>query len=292
MKTGTYLDTSESEYRAWDALNYSKLADFYDSPDVALQVREDKSYFEFGRAFELLAQDVSKGTYYFEDRFFICNAKGLMPDKLAQWVETGADLSTMFKLNKDGSRSKAAARKHDWLDACIQHPGKMPMSQFEYDQLCIMLCNFMDMIVYGHQVRELLKIADFQVPILWEHNGVLKKALLDVLINTGAKVYPFDIKTAADTGRFKRSLRSRYWIQDTHYSEGVTAVCDEQVMSFMFLVASKQEPFLAQPFGIEDDSYDAARDEYDRLCSDFIDWDQAGRPAKGYRAYEDIKLYF
>jgi len=295
VKPGVYYDMPEAEYRALPRLNYSLLADFNQSQDHALQVRQNQSYFEFGKAFELVIQDISKDTRLFYDRFFVSQIRGEMPKGVAEWIESEADLSNKYNLNKDGSRSKVSARLHEWLDACIDNPGKMPMSQIEYDQLCIMAWNFLDMHIYGHPLYEILPVAEFQVPIVWEINGIAKKALVDVLIETDLKTYTFDIKTSVSLSNhftnFKKMLRSRYWIQDIHYSEGIKATC-KNPMPFMFLVSSKSEPFLAQPFGLDPDSRIDAEQAYSSLCYDFAEWDKSGRPPKGWKEYEEIKLYF
>ena len=83
LPQGTYLDTTDKEYRAWPAINYSALADFSESQDHALLVREPKSYFEEGTAFELLIEDMATGSKKFDERFFIADAPGQMPDDLA-----------------------------------------------------------------------------------------------------------------------------------------------------------------------------------------------------------------
>jgi len=288
---GIFPEMSVKEYRAADGLNYSLLADFKESQDHALKEREPKSYFEFGTAFELLVQDYATGTNHFKERFFLTTARGEMPSNIAEWVETGIDLSDKYNLNKDGSRSKTSKRLHAWLDDCVENPGLMPMSQDEFAKISIMLENFWKMEVYGHNLRDLLAVADFQVPIFWEMHGIKKKGLLDVLILTDDKTYPFDIKTTANIPQFVTMYRKKYSIQDLHYTEGVQVVLGESE-PMMFLASSKEDPFLAQPFGMDSESRGWAIEKYHELCHNCNDWIQAGKPAKGWKSFESIKIYY
>lgn len=290
MKTGTYFDTSEKEYRKWDALNYSRLAAFAESQDHALLEIGPKSYFEMGKAFELLVEDRAKGTNKFGERFFVCDAEGDMPDGLAGWIENKDLLGAMYKLKKDGTRNDRSKRLHSWLDACRDHPGAMPKGKDEMDKLNIMVNNFMKLEVYGHPLEELLRVAEFQVPLHWTVNGIKKKALVDVLLETKSSTYVFDMKSAANMHQFKKMLRGKYWIQSVH-SEGVAEVCKDP-MPFVFLVSSKQEPYLAQSFGLEIESRWYAEAEYMELCKRFVEWEAAGCPPRGWKEYEEVKVYF
>ncbi len=143
LKDGTYLDTPISEYRKWPATSYSSLADFNESQDHALMEKPAKSYFEFGNAFELMIEDRAKGTKLFSERFFTCDAPGEMPSDLAAWIEKGEDLSTKYKLKKDGGLHGGSKRLHEWLDACQANPGKMPMGKDQLESLSKMVENFM-----------------------------------------------------------------------------------------------------------------------------------------------------
>jgi len=291
MKKGTYLDTDEKTYRAWPGINYSSLSRFSESQDHCLMPWPAKSYYEEGTAFELLIEDRAKGTAKFAERFFLADAPGAMPDGLAGWIDEGKDLGNLYTYTQKGELHGGKKRLHAWLDACRDHPGMMPMGKDQMVMLNKMVDNFMLMELYGHPLSKILAIADFQVPIIWEASGIKKKALVDVLIQTKDKTYAFDIKTAADIYRFKSMLRNKYWIQDVHYSEGVAMVCNNP-MPFMFLVSSKAEPFLAQPFGVDPDSREYAKQEYAELCNRFVEWDESGRPAKGWKGYEEIRIYF
>jgi len=287
---GIYPEMSVKDYRAADGLNYSLLADWMDTRSK--KVRENKNFYEFGKAFESKLQDDFTRSNIFNKRFFITTAPGMMPDNLADWLEHGVDLSKKFTLLKSGKRSqdKRYKRLHAWLDDCIDNPGFVPISRLEEDMICIMIENLMEVKIYGHTVNELLSVAEFQVPIFWVKNGIQKKALLDLLIRAENN-YPFDIKTSASLPQFKTFFRNKYYIQDLHYTEGVQSVLDES-MPMKFLVASKEDPeFLAQPFGMDDSSRGWMIDRYQKACIECDEWIKGGMEPVGCKPYETIKVY-
>lgn len=298
ISNGIYIDIEEKEYRSDPALNYSLLAAFHESPDHALMKVEPKSYFEFGKAFELLIRDITQGTELFSERFFVCDASGEMPDNkkpdkdLSNCIDKGMDLNELFNLKNNGERSDTSKRLHQWLDCCLEHPGKMPKSEDEMQKLNTMADNFLKMKVFNHTMSELLPEAIWNVGIFWEKDGIKKKALVDCMIVTEQYIYPFDIKTTANFAQFHRMFRSKYWIQNTHYQEGVSRVYDEICRSMRCLAASKEEPYLSRPVPIHRDSRESAEFEYKQICIDCHDWIQSNRPAKGFLEEKGIKLYF
>ncbi|MCK5611151.1 hypothetical protein KAR91_55270 [Candidatus Pacearchaeota archaeon] len=304
LETGTYLDCDVKTYRAWPAINYSSLADFFESWDHALMVKAAKSYFEFGTAFELLVEDQAKGSNKFGERFFTCDAPGDMPDDLAGWIEKEEDLDTKYRLKKDGERHAGAARKHEWLDACQDNPGIMPKGKDEMAQLKKMVDNFMKMQPFADKLSrdqgvysesplsEILPIADFQVPIIWHVGKLMKKALIDCMVETESTIYVFDIKTAAELKRFIRMLMDRYWIQELHYTAGLKFIFRDKEIVWRFLVSSKAEPYLSQPFCVDPMRLGDCSGHYNDLCTEYQAWTEDGRPPKGWKPLEKVGIYF
>lgn len=290
------LDMTEEEYRKHPALNFSKLASYYNegvySPDHALMDYEFKSYFEYGKMFETLLQDTVKGTDDFSQRFFFSNASGQMPDKLIEWIDTGEQLSDKYKLNKNGSRSKSSRTLHGFLDEAQGNPGKIPVSQQDAELLKMHVERMIKMSYLNVRVGDLLAKAEWQVPIIWldEYDGLQKKALLDCIVDLGGEYLVLDIKTAASFIRFSMMLRKKYWIQDIHYIEGVNQFIGPS-MQMIFLVASKEAPFLCQPWSLDYGDMDwriNAIEEYRELCESFAAWD--GNP-RGWLPMGTQKLY-
>jgi len=297
MKEGVYKDLPEKEYRKLPAQNYSSLADFNESQDHALMIKAGKSYFEEGTAFELLIEDRAKGTAKFAERFFLADAEGAMPDDLASWIDRKEDLSMKYRLKNDGGRNKQSKRLHSWLDACALEPGKMPMGTDQMTMLGKMVDNFMAMEPLGdigvkETLEEILPVAHFQVPIVWYVGKMRKKALIDCMVETDTAVYVFDIKTSADMKRFQWMTKDRYWVQETHYSSGLGRLYPGKDIHWRFIVSSKAEPWLSQPFCLDKTSTDMAWGRYSELCEDYQDWLDDGKPRKGWKGLQTVKIYF
>jgi len=278
---------TEKEYREYQAINYSALAAYYndgiDSPDHALMDFGYKGYFEYGKQFELMLQDACQGGNMFSDYYFITDLAGKMPDDLPKWIEEDT-INDQYDINKDGSLNKRSKTKHAYLDACKANPGKIPVSVESAGLLEIHLLNMLRMEVQGVRVESLLKNAEFQVPIVWEENGVEKKALIDCFAKPKSKVYLFDIKTTANFKQFGCMTQTKYWIQEIHYAEAVNAklgACDGMI----FLVASKEKPYLCQPWWIDYGPIERKIDvinRYNELVESYSDWVNAGRQPRGY----------
>ena len=295
IKEGIQTDMPEKEYRALSAINYSALADFSESQDHALLVKPAKSYFEFGTAFELLIEDAVKGTDKFAKRFFLADAPGTMPDDLAGWIDSGEDLKTKIEYKLGGGRKKKS--KHKWIDECLKNPGMMPMGTDQMEMLSQMVKNFLVMkpledIGVEETLEQILPIAHFQVPVFWYVGKMKKKALIDCMVETDTAVYVFDIKTTADMKRFQWMLKDRYWIQEVHYSSGLGRIFPGKDVHWRFIVSSKAEPWLSQTFCIDQTSVDDAWFEYQELCERYQDWLDDGRPAKGWKGLETVKVWF
>lgn len=267
----------EKEYRKAPGLNYSFLSQFHESQDHALLKMAPKSFFETGHIFEDMVRDACKGTTFFDERYFATDAKGKIPDNLMQWIETGHDLESEIVYKGDGTRNNTHKAKHAYIDACLENPGKYPISQYDRGMLCIMLHNFLDMELMGGRVGDILRDADFQVPIYWEKNGIKKKALLDAVAFVDGFTIPLDIKTAATRANFNQFLNKKYWIQKHHYMEGAEAEYGN-VHSFTFLAAFKEDPFLCEPVEVCGDT----GFQYDELCRDCHNWLKNDKPQKGY----------
>jgi hypothetical protein len=276
--------TTEAEYRQHPGLNYSKLSQFYESQDHALLQTPPKAIFEIGHIFEDMVQDACKGTSLFKDRYFVCDTKGKMPDELMRWIESCEDLSTKIIYNKDGvTPSGHHKSRHAFIDACLDNPGKYPITQYDSDMLCIMRDNMLSTEVFGSTVLEMLADSEFQIPVTWETHGILKKALFDAVYVDSDYVISFDIKTSANQTTFNRFAREKYWIQKEHYSEGAVHEWG-RINGFCFLAGYKEDPFLCEPIQIKGDkSYD-----YEALCNDYMKWAREDKPQKGYLPMRDI----
>ncbi len=298
LKAGTYLDTPKKTYHAWSAINYSSLSRFNESQDHALMDWPAKSYFEEGRAFELLIEDRAKGTAKFAERFFLADAPGAMPEDLAGWIDRGEDLNDKYVYTKKNELHGGKKRLHAWLDACRDHPGQMPMGRDQMEMLNKMVDNFMLCQPFADMgtvdtLADILPACDFQVPIFWWAGKMKKKGLLDCMLETKECVYVFDIKTAADMKRFEWMLKDKYWIQEAHYTAGLKSIFPKKEIVWRFLVSSKQDPHLSQPFCVDPHTMqEYGMERYYDLCTDYQEWIDAGRLPKGWKELEAVKIFF
>lgn len=287
---------SRDNYREFPGLNYSLIAEFCDSPERAAAWVEPKSYFEIGKAYELLIEDEITGSSLFDERFFVARLPLEMPEKLAAWIEAGEDLEQFYRYNKDGSLSGRYKTLHAWLDACVDHPGKMPISNDEFDMLKKMVENTLKIELLGLTLREILKGARFQVPLHWTDDfGIEKKALLDavatVFVNGSRVKLPIDFKTAANKIQFLKMLKSKYWVQDRHYLDGFLRLYPDGYSRMIFITALKDDTRIAQPFQIEEDSITYIEPKYRELAENCDAWVKAGKPLRGWQELEDIKIF-
>jgi len=290
---------NEKEYRKHPGLNFSSLAAFYNkgiySPDHALLKIEYKSYFEYGKQFETMLQDATSGSKEFQKRFYQSSCQGKMPDEMISWIDNKEDLEQFYKINKDGSRSKTCKVKHAYLDEAQDNPGKIPVSVKDWDMLQRHTENMLNMYYLDAKVEDILKDAQWQVPIVFtDYDGFEKKALFDCLVDLGGNQFILiDIKTTANFKQFFWMVKEKYFIQDLHYTKAVNIEkgdCENMV----FFVASKEAPFLCSPFVVDYGGIDfksAANNEYMDLCEAYNKWDKTGRKPKGWLPMQTIKHY-
>jgi hypothetical protein len=290
---------TEKEYRAAPGINYSLIADYASSPDRALMGHEPKSYFDFGNIFEIRLQDKITGENLFQDKYFVADLKGNIPDKLCKWLEDDTDLQECYTYNKDGkTRSGKCKNIHAWLDACLENPGKHPVSQDVMAQIDLMISNMLKIELFGAKLTDILvpENVQFQVPVFWESGTIKKKALIDIVALVrmqGENInLLFDIKTTANHTQFKRMFRAKYWIQNIHYVEGSTIKLGATYPKMIFLAASKEEPYIAQPYELETGSTAIEiLSRYKELCEDVSLWVAQGKPKRGWRPLESIKIF-
>lgn len=273
-------------YRNHPGINYTALADWHQNR--CLSERKIKPEFVFGHAFEALIQDRAKGTDEYESRFFAADAAKTIPAEIYQAIEDGTQLDSLYIRTKTGAINGQYKARHAWIDACIDHPGQYPLTHDDEVAIHRMSGNFMGMEIEGlGRVSDILPHCEFQAPIFWSD----KKCLCDCLVSTiDGTAYLFDIKTAASFSHFISMLKSRYWIQDLHYSEGVNEM-EGECERMIFLVATKTEPFTCQSFAVHVLARRDLYSRYQKLVYDFQAWKSAGAVPVGHKPFEEIYVY-
>lgn len=284
-----------AEYEKLEGLSSSLLARFYESQDHALMTPEPSPPLELGKCFEKILEDRVTGSNLFSEKYFECDIQGSMPKDLPGWIFDGDDLNEKFRLKKDGERNAQSKTLHMYLDACLEHPSKIPVGKKDSDMLGRAVNNLLKMKIKSiskkYTLEEILKLADFQVCFQWSKDGIKKKALADAIIVDDDWVLIFDFKLYASFSNFRKALKRKQFIQSIHYCEGCQTI-HGPTKPMWFLVASKEEPYLAKPFQVDRESELLAEDAYWKLCRNFVVWDEAGRPPRGWLDTEYVKLYF
>jgi hypothetical protein len=266
-------------YRQATGINYSALADFSQSQDHALLKKDDKAAFQLGHAFESILRGDFEKNYAVSD-FNI-------PDEIYAAVKKNENLDDYEILTKSGERHKKYASRHAAIDFFKSHPGKKIISEVDRNILRIMAKNLLKAEYRGVKIKDILSRAKWNTPIFWDD----KKAELDCYIELRDEILLFDIKTAASFGQFRQMLKSRYWIQDHHYSEGCEEYFGKQCKKMVFFVATKERPYLAQAISIDDESREYGRMKYLELCERYRDWVADGKPEKGWLEAEEVKVF-
>lgn len=220
---------NEQEYRAAPGLNYSAMANFYQSPDHALMKTKEKGYFNEGHALE----GILRGD--FDKKFF--HAGGKVCDEIYQNL---SDLESVRVFNLDGSPNMTHKSRHAAIDECQANPGLIPIYSPELE---IMAANTRK-IEWRFPMTEIFRHGKWNVPLFFDG----KKCLVDLMLELRDEIILFDIKTAASFGAFMKMLKAKYWIQDLHYQSVVEGATGKPCSKMFFIVASKEKPNLAKIF--------------------------------------------
>lgn len=287
---------TEKEYRELDALHSTALAKFNLSPDHALLPAEDKPYFVFGNAFEDYVRDQATGSNYFDERYLITPGSLNVTEDVLDVYRNDGDLDPLYVYTKKGELNRTHKSKHALLDFLKENPAgknfKAILPESDFETIKEMSENFLEIRdFFGEPLRDVLKTAYWQYPVVWEKNGIKKKALYDCVIfgkipGGGVKYYHLDIKSSANLRKFFYDYRDRGFIQDAHYTEGLKTVMEPKIEAgevivndrMNFIVASKEEPYLAQTFECDEESFLEYNERYQKLCDDYVKWIEDGKP--------------
>lgn len=243
---------NDNEYRKAPGLNYS-------------EVKPHDRHHEYS-AIEFNGNEATAFGSHFEDRIYnAVNGTKMRPVKFvkASTVTAKAYVQAIEEAKETGELV-IFEKNRPIMDTLVERMLKMP---------------FM-----GHTVSEIVKNAMVELPIFWDQGGVKKKAKIDSYIELNNEIYPFDLKTyGKELESFKWAIKDGYWIQDLHYTEGLQSVYPDKIVHPMtFLVASKQAPYLCQPWIIEHDTRAMLEEKYYNLVQYYIEWDESGRPINGF----------
>lgn len=313
---GRIVEITEEKYHASPEINASLLADFAASPDDALLPRVAKKCFDVGHQFEdYVFQNVS-GDPWFDSKYSVVGLETNEPDASFEVVNSGVDLIKYLEDNHNKYFTKASEYKtlsktkenaYLWIQEHIKADGKHLISKFNFDMIKKMASNFLDKMkvdLFGdgssYFVRELLERAQFQKMVFWDD----KRAMLDVLLIWDGTAFVLDIKTFIE-GQFYRMFKNKYApIQCRHYTESAESLIGqygiERVHRKLFFLAAKKaaesKPLMfstciAESHAVKDESLYALTDAYNDIVHSFRQWDEEGRPGKGYKEHREHTVY-
>ena len=291
---------TEKEYRELERVNYSSLADFSISPDHCLIEKNYRGYFEIGHMFELMlkSQCVHGSFKPLYDKYFVCESSQQVPDKIYEAIKENKDLNSLIVTNKDNSRNKKYSTLHSYIDLCLSNTGKIPISEVQFNILKMMVNNTCKIVYNDIPLTYYLKNSSWGIPVIWTDTmtsksgqiDVPKKALIDALYKVNEIEYiVFDIKTSADSSLFRKMIYEKYWIQDIHYKQAIKKTTNAVSVTFVFIVASKSIPYIAQTYSIQYDSNDKLN-KYNNLCINYYDWLINGKNKVGVLEHKTINM--
>jgi len=294
-----------TEYFKQPGLSSGKLAQFWNggsySPDHALSKLKWRYDFEKGNAFEALCHDTATGNHTFFDKFFISDQKNQPPDEVALAVPKEKEaLEKLVVLTKDGKKSQTYKKRHAYIEECLFNPGLMPVCQSDYatlKELAEKLCSMPFPQWHGlseYLVGDYLGRCEWQSEHYWEKDNIGKKALADCLLCLDDVAILADIKYTSAFGNFRKLLRSKHWIQDIHYSEGIEEtrkIRCEPMLFFVGCSGGENEPALAQIWRTDPRNRDELKAEYDQLCSAYSAWERGGKQKKGWIADKTERIW-
>jgi hypothetical protein len=226
---------------------------------------------------------------------------GEMPTEVIEALKTGADMSEMYVYTLKNDLSKTYKNRHKYLDACIQNPGKMPISGDNYAAISAGIENLLKTEFMNLPMSEYFKNAQWEKPFSWNAGTVKKKALFDIVCEADIGGVPyrfvFDPKFTNSFKTFEAMFVDRYWIQAQHYAEGMVEYTrslgnkEKTLGMIVFLAIQVTEPFWCRPYIVEPDVYDDMRDDYLKLCYDFSAWVDDGRPQLGFMPTKSLRWW-
>lgn len=291
----------KTEYISHEGINATSLGNFIDDPYFVGVKKEPKTYFEDGKAFERIFQDIVTGSKLFEERFFIGDDTPI-PDNLAEIIKSDKPIYDYIELTKKGELNKTKENLHHWIGLVIDaNPDwknkivKFPINESHHNQMVDSANRLLDSDVslfddFKPKLRDLLDDKTlFQYPIYWESLGIKKKALYDIICffvyNDHEIVLPLDIKYMANEYSFTsffRNTKSKYVIQSMHYTEGIWFHDPfwkyEKFNQMPFLVAEKIEPFFVGCHLMDDDSVEYCFGCYQDYVDKYVSWVNKSKP--------------
>jgi hypothetical protein len=247
---------TKDNYRAFDAVNYSKLSTLSLDPSLVKRDIEPTEAMAFGSMFDCLLTDKDR---FFEE-YIVATVKkptaqlGEFLDLYLQYADYNLAHEEMKARNPklrdsvDKFKERIETEAGDYIRFLEESKDKKVVSSEDY-----FLANVMKESLVTNEFTEKYFNMDYnwrieyQIPLLAEIKGIQYKVLLDMLLinDVTKEIYPIDIKTTSDyPNKFQNSVQKyNYLIQASLYWDVVQInYSDYKIHDFQFLVCSKVLP--------------------------------------------------
>ena len=308
------------EYINSPALNQSKLKLLGISAQAFQEVKDPEMFFEEKEHFIIgkgVDDFITMGESYFEENYYVSRFSkpsavimSIVQELFANrstdiWLDIPSDdiLEIIVKHEyqpnwKPETKIKKISEEGEmyWFEL-RESEGKSILSIEQYSKIMSIITQLIT-----HEYTKELFVHDthedayYQLPIYFEVEGVLCKALLDmVIVNHETKeVIPYDIKTMGDYTKFfdYQSFKRRYDIQAAWYTEGlyqwmINNYPDYNLCTFRFIVASttqKCDPLL---FITTPDFLNAGMFGFEKEVLHFVGQDEVYANSK-YKGWKEL----
>ena len=291
----------ESEYRKSEGLNNSLLKRFNPIDQFLKEPIEYKPEFRIGKAFEADLIDFITGKCEFGKLFAVSKLPEILQDRRTVLKGKGVDgeewrckpFAEEEEYEKENGRELLKTKEAEQITRMIKNTLGLKIKFFEGTEYEV-----------EFSVEDLVKNGLTSYPIYWEENGVKMKAELDLVVEYGNLILPFDFKTHKESPRsyFKTLLSLNNWIdceyekpkylrqgiegwqQDLFYKKACQARWPNKIIHDMtFIVTEKPYPSFAQSWRISDEyTRDVLGAQLRERLRVYSEWKEAGKPILGH----------
>jgi hypothetical protein len=294
---GQRLDITDQQYfQMRDVIHSGSLTRiFHGGPDFITKKTEPTYAMALGHAFEFVLEDEACGTQKFDKAFFVVNTDSSIPTDLFGWLtkpdidlDEAVDATKKKRLTKEGKPNKTYASFFEWIDACRDNPGKIPVSTETMDILNQNVESALAIDMHGTKFRYICENADYQVAFQYQN----RVCLVDIFYETDDKVFIWDLKSIGSFGKIKPNISDYWWIQYCHYTDIIRHTFpDKDVIGMDFICASKsvKDDYYARQVLISDPDSSYMWGAYEGLVHDFENWRTTGRQKMGYAERMEVR---
>jgi len=301
------------QYHANPALGSTNLGAFIEHQDYVDLGVEPTGFMEVGNIFEKrVEEEVTENQVYFDEYFesdMNLKAESAAWKKILPLFErdeppAADEIAGLYVYTDKGELHTTHKNLHRALDQIKTHGFRRLVPADMVEKTKRMLENFKRVELPGFPVS-LFKMlrgynARFQVERFWKHqSGQECKMKSDIELfyqDTDGAWHGLliDLKVTSTWAQFVQNWKRKYIWQYMHYSDGFGRLCRENGLiqePMLYIICESSAPYLVNSWELAQYEIEALRTEYNEHVENFYNWDQAGRPAKGYRKKQTVDRY-